>query len=426
MFGITNKNQIPFPFRQREIRAVNIEVSLASIFSDAGRAVARRRRAIATSTLFLILLAPLLVSFLFVSSFPDHITSLKKVELTGDNPALGGLRLARPGDRDPLLPQLVTGTEPFQIFAQIWQYRLTGFIFGVHLFSSEADFTSVYHRRPSLHLCSATSLMLKICSDFCGFFYRISSLEFWVVLLSHPKWVFITLSPLLSDKHISAGSHRRRTVFTPADLGQFPKRCSQMHNWWWAWPNIDLMVVLFGPLFVLDAMIHWPSLKYFWRLLLSSTKQNPSPPPSRFSHGDQEKPITTSSSNLRERPCFNLPPFMGGNPSLILFSKKLLNVLTALISIVLVCTRSIETTKKEFVVKSRYKVTISLPVDDYELNANSYIGVLVFDSFDSSPGALSSFFKFVSLCLGYVCSRALIFKSVIRICLNMLNFYVSL
>ncbi|CAL9242561.1 unnamed protein product [Arabidopsis halleri] len=70
------------------------------------------------------------------------------------------------------------------------------------------------------------------------------------------------------------------------------------------------------------------------------------------------------------------------------------------------------------VVTSQCMVTISLPVDDYVLNAFSLMGLLMLVCFDISPGALSSFFKLVSLCLFNVCSYVLFSKLAIRICPN--------
>ncbi|KAG7572035.1 hypothetical protein ISN44_As09g004330 [Arabidopsis suecica] len=67
---------------------------------------------------------------------------------------------------------------------------------------------------------------------------------------------------------------------------------------------------------------------------------------------------------------------------------------------------------------SQCMVTISLPVDDYVLIAFSFMGLLVLVCFDISPGALSSFFKLVSLCLFNVCSYVLFSKLAIRICPN--------
>lgn len=66
-----------------------------------------------------------------------------------------------------------------------------------------------------------------------------------------------------------------------------------------------------------------------------------------------------------------------------------------------------------------------MPIDNYELNSNSFMGVLVIDNFNFSPDFLSNFFKFVSRFLIYMYSSALMLKFDIRGCQNMFDLYVS-
>lgn len=189
------------------------------MLSDADRAMARRRRTIATSVLSLLLLGSSLLSVFFVSSFVDHITELKKPDLTADSLALRCSRRAKFAGRGPPFPQLVTGTESVLNFSQIWQSRRIGFTPYIFLLSSEEDSSSVYHRRPYCRPCSATSPFLKICSESGEFIYRSYPLECWDGLSSQLNRNWISSSAPLTELHFASDNHRRHTAFTPADLG---------------------------------------------------------------------------------------------------------------------------------------------------------------------------------------------------------------
>lgn len=224
------------------------EVPISSMFTDAGRATARRRRSSATLDMIGIILAAPLLSFFSFTNFPDHVTGLMKTELTAYNLVFGWLRLARSDGRGPPLPQLVTDTEPFRVFVQIWRRRLSGFFSGVPLLSSEASFNPVNHRKPSCHLCS-----------YSGGPYRRSPLEIQAALSSLLVWE-------LADMHTSSDSHRHLKVSSPADLGQIPLVCP-MQNWCWAWPIKVIMLDLLGPICFMDKL-NLDQHKDFWSMPL--------------------------------------------------------------------------------------------------------------------------------------------------------------
>lgn len=94
-----------------------------------------------------------------------------------------------------------------------------------------------------------------------------------------------------------------------------------------------------------------------------------------------------------------------------------------LLSNIMVCTGSIETTRitpvktevSEFLSKTLFMCTKLKSVDDLGLKTAAS-GVLVLASFYTSPDDLSSFMKLVSLSLSYACSNVLAFYVCFRIC----------
>lgn len=105
--------------------------------------------------------------------------------------------------------------------------------------------------------------------------------------------------------------------------------------------------------------------------------------------------VAQSKQNFRERPCSNLPSFVGVTYERVLVST------------------------------SQCMVTTSSPVDDFVLNSFPFTGVLVIVRFDTPPGPYQAS---PSLCL-YLClvfvQTALIFYSAIWVCLNVLIYLVS-
>ncbi|KAG7559142.1 hypothetical protein ISN45_Aa05g007480 [Arabidopsis thaliana x Arabidopsis arenosa] len=259
----------------------------------------------------------------------------------------------------------------------------------------------------------------------------------------------LLFSVSFTDEPFTSVSRRRRLLSASTGLGQTSKVQSRWHSLFWAWSLFWTYGLYSGLLSLLGCKLYLLCIQPYMAcpLVLQQTSPtlsifpgclryllcHPLATPCFFSHritGYFSGFILPASDTSSAGPvCSNCRITFVGSASAQI-RRSLLTGYFSGVSLPAIkansgCFQPRTTFVGSIVVTSQCMVTISLPVDVYVLNAFSLMALLVLVCFDISPGALSSSFKLVSLCLIYVCSYVLISKPAIRICPNKPNPFVS-